>query len=292
MKYFFSSASRRASSLQPQERDNGNGFTLIELLVVIAIIAILAALLLPALAKAKQKAIRTQCLSNIHQIEVAINVYAGQYSDKLPVWIGGNTAWDMPDSAAQPMLRAGLTKKSFYCPGLAPRFTDLQEWLGPNPSGQTTGANSTLWDYGDVSSPPYHVVGYLFAFNGGYLFATNQNTTLQPESITDPVLRHNHDLRRFGPGFDGRRDRLPRHGRARLPAPGKQLFRRNRRFPVEWCRSKSHQCSFEWEYPGGRFCRIQGWQCRMAPFSRHGYSQHQIIYFLVVGHACGLFVAA
>jgi prepilin-type N-terminal cleavage/methylation domain-containing protein len=163
-------------------------FTLIELLVVIAIIAILAALLLPALAKAKQKAIRAQCLANIHQIEIAINIYAGQYGDKLPVWQGGNTAWDMPDAAAQPMLRSGLTKKSFYCPGLAPRFTDLQEWLGPNPSGQTTGANSTLWDYGDAMSPAYHVVGYLFAFNGGYLFATNQNTTLQPESITDPVL--------------------------------------------------------------------------------------------------------
>jgi len=146
---------------------------------------------LPALAKAKEKARRTQCLSNIHQIEVALNIYASQYNDKVPVWIGGHTAWDLPDTAAQPMLRAGLTKKTFYCPGLAPRFTDLQDWVGPNPSGQTTGAASTLWDYGDAVAPPegpYHVVGYLFAFNGGTLIATNQNKTLQPESYNDSLL--------------------------------------------------------------------------------------------------------
>jgi len=188
MKSFFCTTKRNTPHRRRQNRVEGNAFTLIELLVVIAIIAILAALLLPALAAAKEKARRTQCLSDIHQIEVAMNVYCGQYNDKLPVWQGGNTAWDFPDSAAQPMLKSGLTKKSFYCPGLAPRFTDLQEWLGPNPSGNTTGPNSTLWDYGDANNPAYHVIGYLFALNGGTLFATNQNKTLQPETITDPLL--------------------------------------------------------------------------------------------------------
>ena len=73
-----------------QCRRSGAAFTLIELLVVIAIIAILAAMLLPALAKAKAKAYSIQCTSNLKQMTLAINMFANDNGDKMPFGVDVN----------------------------------------------------------------------------------------------------------------------------------------------------------------------------------------------------------
>jgi prepilin-type N-terminal cleavage/methylation domain-containing protein/prepilin-type processing-associated H-X9-DG protein len=143
------------------------GFTLIELLVVIAIIAILAAMLLPALSAAKDKAIRIKSMSNVKQLVTSTFVYAGENKDKCPVLGGGAWAWDVPIPVRDSMLSSGCTRPIFYDPGY--------------PEQNIDGA----WNYFGLT-----VAGYSFAWNGtDGLNPTNWNASIIPGPIkvTGPI---------------------------------------------------------------------------------------------------------
>ena len=128
-------------------------FTLIELLVVIAIIAILAALLLPALSRAKHRAWTTSCVSNLHQIGVGMKMFADDNAECYPE-SGGNIYWGAVDTAGSgkpswmEQIHPQVGNTNVYnCPGNVQLASQYQ-----GPFNYFNGCNAAYIDAGNFAS--------------------------------------------------------------------------------------------------------------------------------------------
>jgi prepilin-type N-terminal cleavage/methylation domain-containing protein/prepilin-type processing-associated H-X9-DG protein len=179
------------------------GFTLIELLVVIAIIAILAALLLPALAKAKEKVKTTQCLSNMKQLQLCWQMYLDDNNDRLPLngaapvpgpfgnglpnsWIegGGQTDPALPYIAKGVLYPYNKAVTLYACPANTRKLTYPADapnghplaWEGPQ--ARTVSIN-------------YPLGGFTSAEPGGGVLLNGVRSVLKYNQMTPPNPRPN-----------------------------------------------------------------------------------------------------